>query len=145
VGGVGSPVSNYGQGLAVNAFCVGECQDQRHDARLAVNPYLSVRTVHIRLGVEHVQIELEPLVEGGLQAELLKPTPDVYSEQRGDGRYAVFCLDETGRTLHRFLFGQPAVDRWVATGLAPPWAVEVLRRVPALKQEGANMNALLNP
>jgi hypothetical protein len=138
-------VSNYGQGLAVNAFCVGECQDQRPDERLAVEPYVSVRPVHIRPGAENIAIEMQRPVEGGLHAELLKPTDGVYSEQRGDGRYALFCLDETGRTLYRFLFGQPAVDRWMAGEPTPPWAVEVLRRVQELKPEGADLNALLNP
>jgi hypothetical protein len=138
-------VSNYGQGLAVNAFCVGKCRDQRPDERLAVEPYVSVRTIHIRPGAEHVAIEMQLPVEGELHAELLKPTPDVYSVQRGDGGYALFCLDETGRTLYRFLFGQPAVDRWVAGEPPPAWAVELLRRMPELKPAGADLNALLNP
>jgi hypothetical protein len=88
---------------------------------------------------------MQPPVEGGLHAELLKPTPGVYCVQRGDGHYALFCLDETGRTLYRFLFGQPAVDCWVAGEPPPAWAVELLRRIPELKPAGADLNALLNP
>jgi hypothetical protein len=137
-------VWNHGQGLAVNAFGVGECQD-RTDARLPVEPYMSVRTVHIRPGAENVAIQMQRPAEGELHAALLTPTPGVYSVQRGDERYAVFCLDETGRTLYRFLFGQPAVDGWVAGDPPPAWAVEALRRVPELKPAGADLNRLLNP
>jgi hypothetical protein len=138
-------VSNYGQGLAVRAFCVGQCQD-RTDQRLPVNPYMSVRTVHIRPGAENFAIALGPADDAARHAALLEPTPGGPSEQRGDGRYAVFCLDETGRTLYRFLFGQPAVDRWVAgEPPPPPWAVPLLRRVPELTPAGADLNRLLNP
>jgi hypothetical protein len=59
-------VSNYGQGLSVNAFCVGEWQDRRPDEHPAVEPYVSVRTVHIRPGADHLGIELEPLVLRGV-------------------------------------------------------------------------------
>ena len=79
-------------------------------------------------GAEHLEIDLEPPVDGGLHAALLNPTPGLYTVQRGDRQHAVFCLDETGRTLYRFLFGQAGVDRWVAGEPPPPWVVELLRR-----------------
>lgn len=128
-------VSNHGQGLAVNAFCVGECRDIRPGHRLTTDQYMSIHTVHIPPGAERREIELEPADDAARHDALLKPTPGGYSVQLGGQRYAVFCLDETGRTLYRCLFGQPGVDRWAAGEPQPPWLVPLLRRVPELKPE----------
>jgi hypothetical protein len=57
----------------------------------------------------------------------------------------VFCPDETGRTLYRFLFGQAGVDCWVAGESPLPWVVPLLRRVAELKPEDADLNRPLNP
>ncbi len=138
-------VSNHGQGLAVNAYCTCECTDERPGECLVRGPYVSERVSHIPPGAEHREIELQPPVESGLHAAFLEPTPGVSSVSLGGQQYAVFCLDETGRKLYRFLFGQPTVDMWEAGEPAPGWAIELLRRVPELKPDGADLNRLLNP
>ena len=137
-------VSNHSHGLAVNAFCVCECTDERPGERLAVDPYVSVRTVNIPPGAEQREIVLEPPVEGGVHAALLEPTPGLYSVSLGGRRYALFCLDETGRTLYRFLFGSSGVDRWESGETPPAWVRPLLQRVLGLKPEGVDLNVLLN-
>ncbi len=73
-------VSNRGQGLAVFAFCTCECTNDR---TLASGSYISSRPVHIPPGAAPCEIELRPLVDSGLHAALLTPTPGVYSVSLG--------------------------------------------------------------
>ena len=115
-------VSNYGQGLAASAFCVGRHSDE-HDRSYS---FVSSRPIHIPPGGQRIGLELRHVPEQ--HDALLKPASD---EPRISLQYSVFCVDEIAHRLYRFLYPY-GVDTWTPGEPRPPWVDPLLDLAPYL-------------
>lgn len=115
-------VSNCGQGLAASAFCAGRHSDE-HGRSYS---FVSSRPIHVPQGGQRVSLELRPVPE--LNDLLLKP---VVGEPGISLQYSVFCLDESGRRLYRFLYPYGA-ESWTPDEPRPPWLGPLLDVAPYL-------------